>query len=97
MSGARTLALALEGITERQATNRDIVEALCNSIRAQVLDNILEYPDTWDGHEMRELLAIYFERERTAAMADRRSKRYRAFESFYLQHVDRWRHGWKAR
>lgn len=44
------------------------IRSLCNSIRDDVLGKVAKMPDGWDGHELRELLASYFDRERTSTM-----------------------------
>lgn len=69
------LSLALTGMTERQRINAQIVANLCDSIRDDVLTKIERMPEEWDGHEIRELLADEFERERTPCMKDRKRKK----------------------
>lgn len=91
---ARKLACALEGLTERQATNREIVTNICDAVRDGIVRNIREYPEDWDGHEMRALIERFMrDYLRTPAMSDRRSKRYRIFEGEYLAHCGRWKDG----
>ena len=58
---------------------RALVTAICDRVRDHLLARSSVWPAHWDGHELRELIAQSFERERTHAMRDRRSSRARAF------------------
>lgn len=55
---------------------------LTGAIRDKMLRFIDEgrVPEDWDGHELRQLLADLFMRERTGLNDDHRSRRYRAYE-----------------
>lgn len=43
-----------------------------------------DVPATWDGHELRELLALKFTNERTRLMCDGRKRRAQDFRNEYL-------------
>ena len=63
------------------------IRNLCNGV-AQSLTMMIsreEIPEEWDGHELRELLADTFNRERGGVLKDRRSKRYREYEQVALK------------
>jgi hypothetical protein len=78
MDDAELLAGALEGLTPRQVVNIRIAEDITKTILGEVIEALRD-PRTgdWDGHEVREFLAYKFLRERTSAMSDQRSRRYR--------------------
>ena len=60
---------------------------LCNGV-AQSLTMMIsreEIPEEWDGHELRELLADTFARERGEVLKDHRSLRYREYEQVALK------------
>lgn len=59
---------------------------LMNSVRDELVDmvNSGEIPEDWDGHELREILARKFDRERTMLLRDKRSRRYREYERVVL-------------
>jgi hypothetical protein len=44
---------------------RALLINLCDSVRDTLLARADKWPDTWDGHEIRELIAYAFEHERT--------------------------------
>ena len=49
---------------------------LCNSLRNDILSAVPDMPEDWDGHELRELIADEFNRERTDCVRkDRKRKR----------------------
>ncbi len=86
MSNADALAAALDGLTERQATNIDIVRAICEGIGDRLIEHIRsgKVPADWDGHEIRELIFDNAERCRSTQMMDKRTKRYREYERVCL-------------
>lgn len=77
---AERLVAALAGKTERQYQNEGIVRSLCDSIRDAVIARSADWPEGWDGHEMRQLLALKFSFETTDLLNDGRSTRRREFD-----------------
>ena len=55
---------------------RAFIRSLTRLISCQVCKAVRQMPAHWDGHELREVLALQFERERTSLMRlDCRRKR----------------------
>lgn len=62
------------------------VRSLCDSVRNTVLSRIQYMPEGWDGIELREYLALQFERECTLSRCPPRNspsdrKRLRSFKN----------------
>lgn len=51
---------------------RAFVHALTRAITKAVIREVPKMPESWDGYELRELLAAAFERERVSAMRNPR-------------------------
>lgn len=63
----------------KKTEQRKIVNTLIKEIRADLLDNSDKWPEEWDGHELKELVASKFERERGDLMADKRKARVKDY------------------
>lgn len=48
---------------------------LCDQTRDHLLSRADRWPENWDGHELRELIAIAFDFERSALIRETRSRR----------------------
>lgn len=79
MNVREEFAAALRGLTPEQQHKVEFVTNLCGSIRDQVIRAVPHMPAEWDGHELRELLALLFERERMDSM--RKGRRAREFRN----------------
>ena len=75
------LAAALEGIPAKQREQRDFIVELCDGIKSIILQKLTRIPAEWDGHELRELIADTFDRERSRSMCDKRSRRHKEYVS----------------
>lgn len=60
-------------MTKKQ--QRALFNAIVRNVRKSLLLRSGDWPEAWDGHELRELLAVTFERERTSLMTEKRSRR----------------------
>jgi hypothetical protein len=49
---------------------RTLLRNFCNSVRDALLAHSKQWPDDWNGHELRELVAYAFEHERTSLMRE---------------------------
>lgn len=54
-----------------RAGKRAFIRALCRSVAENVAAAVPAMPAEWDGHELRELLAEVFDRERSGQMKQR--------------------------
>lgn len=57
----------------KHSQQKEFIRNLCNSIRDEMLQKSKDFPESWDGVELRELLSIKFDRERYPM--DRKRKR----------------------
>lgn len=57
------------------------IQRLTSAVATDLVDrvNAGDIPEDWDGHELREILARKFDRERSEVMSDKRSRRYRDY------------------
>ena len=53
---------------------RELLEAFCQSVCAKMLRESSNWPEHWNGHELRELAAREFDNERTNAMRTDRGR-----------------------
>jgi len=62
------------------------VRELTGNVLAEVLAKSVQWPDDWDGHELRQLLADAFAASScmSDAMKDKRAARRRAYENTVL-------------
>jgi hypothetical protein len=44
---------------------KEFIKNLCNEVRDGLLRNVDKFPEDWDGHELREIIADEFDRERS--------------------------------
>lgn len=56
---------------------RELLTNFCDQVRDFLLSRSDQWPEEWDGHELRELAIYAFDNERTALMREPRSKRRR--------------------
>lgn len=56
-----------------KSEQRQLLRAICNNVRDAPLRQSEDWPVDWDGHELRELTAYAFTRERTSLMQERTS------------------------
>jgi hypothetical protein len=54
----------------------EFIRNLTNSIRDELIGKTGQMPEEWDGHEIRELLAYKFTREKTDVVKGKRKKEY---------------------
>lgn len=66
-------------MTTRQ--QKTFIRGLCNTIRNDLAERVKDMPDTWDGHELRELLALAFERSASMSVLRRDRCRMREFRN----------------
>ena len=70
---------------------RELVRGLCASVAQALVKESENWPEHWNGHELRELVAEAFDHERTSAMrADRgRMRRFRRENASRFQSCER--------
>lgn len=51
-----------------KAQQRKILKAICDNVRDHLLSRSDQWPEEWDGHELRELVAEVHNNERTSLM-----------------------------
>lgn len=56
---------------------RAMLKAICDNIRDDLLKKADQWPEDWDGHELRELVALVHQHERTVLMREPYSRRRR--------------------
>ena len=68
---------------QRKADNITFVHNLTNSVTQELVAKIESgaIPDTWDGHELRQLLADKFVREASSLMREPRSRRMKDYRN----------------
>lgn len=71
------------------AGKRQFIKTFLNSVRDDMLALVDKMPEEWDGHELKELAHLEFARERTEALLDKRSARYKAFASAVFNDLGR--------
>jgi hypothetical protein len=49
---------------------KELLTNFCNQMRDAMLARADRWPEAWDGHELRELAAVAFDRERTRLMRE---------------------------
>jgi hypothetical protein len=54
---------------------RAILATFIESLKQTLLERAARWPDDWDGHELRELAADAFDRERTRLLSESRRRR----------------------
>lgn len=59
---------------------RELLAAICDNMRDRLLSRSEHWPEDWDGHELRDLAAMAFERERSNLMSTSLRRR-RAFRN----------------
>lgn len=63
---------------QKQVERARIIRELCDGLKADLLSRLLEFPDNWDGIELREYFAETARRYANPANMDRaRMKQYR--------------------
>jgi len=67
-----------------RAQQRKFLRSLTREVRDHLLARSKDWPPDWDGHELRDLLAAAFERERSPLMRAPRNRRRRDFENARL-------------
>ena len=62
------------------------IQNLPSSIAMELIKKVRDgrIPEDWDGHELRELLAEKFDRERGDILRNKRSARYKAYRNTVL-------------
>ena len=53
------------------------IEEHCNTLRDAILERVEAMPDTWDGLELREYIADFFDKERFMQESAARKKEYK--------------------
>ena len=56
---------------------RELLRNFCNSVCEAMIRESENWPERWNGHELRELAAYHFDSERTTAMREDRGRKRR--------------------
>lgn len=62
------------------------IQNLTSSIAVELIKKVQDgrIPESWDGHELRELLADKFAAERSEPLSNKRGARYKAYRNAVL-------------
>ena len=62
----------------------DFINALIDNVRKNILEKVNEYPEEWDGVELRWLIKDHFNLVVFGGYNDKRDKRYKEYENHVI-------------
>lgn len=68
------------------AEQRDFVETLIDSCKADVLSKLDQVPEEWDGYELRLLVNERLSDQILWGKVDKSSERYKAYRQYAVKH-----------
>ncbi len=60
---------------------KEFVSELFHSVRSDIDMKLPRVPEAWDGHELREWIADYFQRVKSPVMRDARGSRRKRYDN----------------
>ncbi|MEE9386104.1 MAG: hypothetical protein V3V08_22050 [Nannocystaceae bacterium] len=59
----------------KRADQKKLLRTFTGQVTAALLSRAKDWPESWDGHELRELVLYAFQYERTSLMRESRKRR----------------------
>lgn len=71
----------------KRSDQRKLLRTFCNHVRDALLVQASEWPEEWDGHDLRELVAYAYVRERTSLMYQSRGRRRKVHNEIVVRRL----------
>ena len=66
----------------KKEEQKEFIEVLINNVKLDILSKLDDFPDDWDGHELRWLIKERFQEVVWGGWEDKRKSRYKKYDNY---------------